>query len=487
MALDLQGFSTQVNQFQGLNRLADVNRDQQQRDQMMQQREQARMASLGGFLTDYLDPKNFMTGTVYDPYISDRIGSIMQKGVEFANMQGMDRNMLLGAISGEVNKLVTEANTIKIIDQQRKEAEKILGSTKGINLQKFNNRFKEHVYFETDANGQKQLKDISQIRPDQDWADEVVRTQPIYNNTAFEDFVTKSGKNVKGDKFKIKKANGALRETDLDMVYPSFMQPEVDEKGVFTEIFVPKYKVAVDEQKPVMAEFLTSEGRTVPAAIRVVDDEVWTAMPPAAKAYAVQEAKRFAEAKGIPANDPRVEMFAKALSYDEIKSSGRQYSTYKENRVQQEAPAPKTTNNISIGGNNSGVEYNNQYKVIKDYVTSTQKGGVGASFTGLPLDAQNTIMSFINTGKGEADKRKEGDIYLREENGTIYVMDANKRPPQGQKPPSDAYLGQLPEGATNVKATIGAKGKVAAQNAAGATPVPAKPKTKTALPQGNIR
>ena len=98
MALDLQGFSTQVNQFQGLNRLADVTRNEKLREEVTQQREQARRASLGGFLTDYLDPKNFMTGTVYDQYISDRIGSIMQKGVEFANMQGMDSNMLLGAI-----------------------------------------------------------------------------------------------------------------------------------------------------------------------------------------------------------------------------------------------------------------------------------------------------------------------------------------------------------------------------------------------------
>ncbi|HET8686831.1 MAG TPA: hypothetical protein VFM18_09220, partial [Methanosarcina sp.] len=291
MALDLQGFSTPVNQYEGLYKAADTSFRDMQRKKFLAQQQQARKASLSGFLTDYLDPKNFMTGTVYDPYVTERIGSIMQKGINLANMDGMDANMLLGAISGDVNRLVTETATIKSIDNQRKEAEKLLASTKGVNLQKFNDQFKEHVYFETDANGNKKLKDISQIRPDNNWADEVVRTRPVFDNMAFDDFVAKSGKVVESEGFKVKDSKGALRQTNLEMTRPSFMQPEIDETGVFTKTFVPKYKIAVDEQKPIIAEFLTSEGRTTPAAIRVIDDEVWTALPPAAKSYAVQEAR----------------------------------------------------------------------------------------------------------------------------------------------------------------------------------------------------
>lgn len=415
MALDLQGYSAPVNQFEGLYRLSDTLGEQQRNKEATQQREQARRASLGGFLTDYLDPKNFMTGTVYDPYISDRIGSIMQKGVELANMQGMDSNMLLGAISGEVNKLVTEANTIKTIDQQRKEAEKILGSTKGIDLQKFNNRFKEHVYFETDANGQKQLKDISQIRPDQDWADEVVRTQPIYNNTGFDEFVSKSGKQTKVEGAKIKDSKGALRQTNLEMTHPSFMQPEVDEKGVFTETFVPKYKIAVDQQKPIIAEFLTEEGRTVPAAIRVVDDEVWTALNPSAKAFAVQEARRFAQAKGIPASDPKVEMFAKALAYDELKSSGKQYSTFKENTIQQAAPAPRVTVNVGGGKNNTpnsateGNEFDRfTFKTPKGY---TVTDGMATDPSGKPFTGKLNIQkSYVPQGTASILKAAGVDL-----------------------------------------------------------------------------
>jgi hypothetical protein len=474
MAVNLQGYSTPVNQFEGLYHLAGVNRQEQAAAAATAQREQARRAASGAMLTDYLDPKQFMTGTVYDPYISDRVGQIMQKGLEFANVQGMDNNTLLGAISGEVGKLSNEAVTIRTIDQQRKEAEKLLGSTKGINLQRFNNRFKEYVYFETDENGEKKLKDISQIRPDQDWADEVVRTQPIYDNAAFDEFVAKSGKMTREEGVTVKDARGNLRKTNVEMQSPTFMQPEFDDKGVFSGTFVPKYKIAVDEQKPIIAQFLTEEGRTVPAAIRILDDEAWTALPNAAKAYAVQEAKRFAQAKGIAVSDPRVETFAKALAYDEVKSSGKQYSTFKENKAAQAAPAPKTTVNINTGKGTESV-VNDLYSRMDKELTRLTEYGEKAPPLNLIADADgiSVVLDMVNKGRGEGARFVPEQLTVRRGgNGEMLVYNKDK------------FLVTLPKVGVNLKVQPDVKAKrtvVSQQGNTKAAAPTAKPKKEMTL------
>jgi hypothetical protein len=197
-------------------------------------------------------------------------------------------------------------------------------------------------------------------------------------------------------------------------------------------------------------------------------------------AYVMQEARQYAAENGIPLSDKKVGLFARALAYDALKNSAKQKTDAEEVIVQNEAPAAKVSVTVNNKGGGQEVTYNDTYGVIEDYVANVQKGGAGAAFNGLPLDAQNVVMEFINKGKVGDEKKTESDIYLREEGGKIYIMDADKMPQQGQRPPSDAYLGILPRGATNVKTTQGVKGKVAAEQAGkgGAKPATTqKPKT----------
>ena len=337
--------------------------------------------------------------------------------------------------------------------------------------------------FENDEAGNRRLKDISKLDPSKDYVTEILNTKPIYTPAAVDDYFKASKPQPVQARVMMTNSKGGSEMTDVTFDTPPMMQPNIDPKTQKLDTdnpFIPKYQIATDGDKEIVAKFLTKKGEIVEDKLRLLDQKHFNQMMENAgvRGYFMQQAREFAEAEGIPINHPRVDVFTRAIAYDYADNSQLNKGTYRRNEAVKETPAPKISVTVNNKGNNAEVTYNDMYSAIDDYVTNTQKeGSAGAAFTGLPLDAQNTIMEFVNKGKGETQKKTEADIYLRKENGKVYIMDAGKMPQAGQRPPSDAYLGELPKGATNVKNTQGVKGKVAAEEAAKSGISPAQKKT----------
>jgi hypothetical protein len=474
----LRGFVSPEQNFGGLYKVSDnIRRDEAVKEQE-QRRLQAGKAASSKFLVDYLDQEQFLTGTPQDPYTVKKVSDLLKEGSSLIE-QGVDNNQLLMALSPKVGRLSQETQVLKQLDAQKKKAGEMLKANPAIDINKLNNAFDE-IYFETDETGNRRIKDISKLDPSKDYITEIMNTKPIYTPAGFDAYVGKAGTVTERQGMTIKDARGALNKKDMELAAPEFMIPEVNDKGEFTRQFVPKYEVAINEAKPIVSKFMDEEGREVDAEVRLLDRNTFANLPKEAMAYVLQEARQFSTENGIPPNDPRTEMFARALAYDTLKNSAKQKTSAKEIVVQQAPPAPRVSVTVNNKTDKAEVAYNDMYSVIDDYVSSTTKSdGVGAAFTGLPLDAQNVVMEFINKGKGETTKKTEADIYLRKEGGKLFIMDASKMPKQGQRPPSDAYLGELPRGATNVKTTQGVKGKVAAEQAGKGGTKPATPAATT--------
>lgn len=257
MALDLQGFSTQVNQFQGLNRLADVTRNEKLREEVTQQREQARRASLGGFLTDYLDPKNFMTGTGFDKsYISERVDEIMQKGVQHANMQGADTNTLLGLISGDVNKLLGEVNNIKAVKENVESSLKLIPENSGYNK----NALREHALSSAFLGDDGQLVDITKVNANVPWVAEAAKRRPldVTSSSVFTDAVNKFGISSGTKEVKRQNSKGGFERRLSSVKSKSIFEYDED-----AQKWVPKYALATDAGKPIMGKFDDGKGGMV--------------------------------------------------------------------------------------------------------------------------------------------------------------------------------------------------------------------------------
>ena len=474
------GFIIKEGDFSGIDRLADnVRQDNAQKQAQLaagERQKEAKQSSAFKLLNDITDDKKFLSGLPQDRYITGNLAGIYEEGIQLIG-KGYSDIQLGALLNNRLSKLSEDSQRLKLLKQQKDETVAALSKNPAIDIEKFNSEW-NNLYYETDEKGNKKIKDIQNLDPSKNYANEILNTKSIYNDLGFDEYLSKA--EVLGDRksMTVRDGSGKVTKKDMDLKAPSFMEPEYDKDGVFTRKFIPKHDVAMDDDKPIIAKFLNEEtGKEVDAEVYLLDNGVFMDLPAGALAYVRQEARQFAEENGMPINDKRVEFFARALAYDKVKNSSKFKTDINDIQVQQQPLPPRTTINNNISSKDEGVTYNDTYGVIEDYVSSTQKNGVGAAFNGLPLDAQNVVLEFVNKGKGEKTKRTESDIYLREEGGKIYIMDATKKPKEGQRPPSDAYLGILPKGATNVKTTQGVKGKIEAQEAGKTQPSATNPQT----------
>ncbi len=383
--LDLRGFTTPEQSFGGLYKMGDTLDRNRQRTEMSQQRDVANKSMKAKFLENYLDPKEYLTGTINDPYITERLSNILQKGSVLANEKGVDANMMQMALSTDVNKLTKEVQNIREVERQRKESSDLLKGRKGIDPQKYNEHFKRSAYFNEDGT----LKDLSDIDPTKNYADETFRNGEIYTPEGIDEFVKGSGKNTYSTKLKVQNGRGGFEDKSVSITSPSFMIPDKDGAGNHVG-FVPEWEYATSEGKNVPHDFYdASTGKYQKADVRMVTKDVYGALPPEAKAYLRQEAIKYAKQHNVEPSSPEVDNFQRALAYDEIKRSEKQTSSFRQNEEKRENPIK-----IYTGGGSkptekeksNAVSADNLFKTLDD-ITPNEKGDLDVTdlFAGLNI------------------------------------------------------------------------------------------------------
>jgi len=365
MALDLSGFTSEQQTFGGLYKLGDnLERDRMRKEQT-QQKDSANNLMKSKFLENYLDPKEFLTGTINDPYVTDRLNSILQKGSALANEKGVDTNMMQMALSSDVNKLMKETQNIKEIERQRKESFDFLKGKKGIDPQRYNEYFKKSAYYNADGT----LKDLSDIDPTKNYADETLRSGDIYTPESIDEFVKGAGKNTYSTRLKVQNGRGGFEDKSVSVTAPAFMIPDKDAAGNHVG-FVPEYEVATSDGQPVLHDFLGDKGEKVKAPVRMVTKDVYASLPVESKAYLRQEAIKYAKQHGIEPSSPEVDNFQRALAYDEIKRSEKQTSNFVQKEIQRDNTikifAPRQPRQASDSQLATEESINNLHKTLND-------------------------------------------------------------------------------------------------------------------------
>lgn len=388
MALPVDRFVTQEQDFGGLYNLSRRVEQDRFRDEQEKERTAGRKAASDKYFTNYLDPKDRFTGTNFDPVIAQQLGEALQQAYDLS-AKGANDNEIFMAITPLVNKVNDYSQKAKQIQAQKKQALDVLGKQKGVDPLKFSSEFDDEVFMEVDPKtGQRKLKDVSAIDPSFNYADKVLKDRDIYTPEGFDEYVAKAGKNTVLEDISIYDRNKAMRRTKAEMTAPSFMISDKDQRGAHTD-FVPKYQIATDGDNAIMHKFLGSDNKEVEAPVRMVTDDVFNDLPTSAKAYLRQEVRKFASKNNVPLSSAQSENFAKALAYDELKNSGKQYSTLKEVQVQKAAPAPRITINNNSGLSSGNIR--NMYGSIKAKA-ATAKAGMGYPLIGLSSSEQSQVL-----------------------------------------------------------------------------------------------
>lgn len=383
MALPVDRFVTPEQQFEGLYRYSGRLEQNRLRQEQEKQAAAGRKAASDKYFANYLDPKDRFTGTMADPEIAKQLGEALDEAFMLSS-KGATDNEIFMAITPRVNRVNDYTQKVKQIQAQKKQASDVVGKIPGVDQIKFSSEFDDEVFMETDLKtGVKKMRDIGTIDPSQNYADIVLKNRDIYTPEGFDEYVAKAGKNTSLEDVSVYGKDKSMRRTKAEMTAPSFMISDKDERGAHVD-FVPKYEIATDGENVVMGEFMGQDGKPTKAPVRMVTNDVFNDLPVSAKAYLRQEVRKLSKEKGVELNSAQAENLARALAYDELKNSGKQYSTLKEVQVQKAAP-------IIINNSGSGSSSKTPQQIDLTEYPDVEGGGKditnlmqGIKVTGLP-------------------------------------------------------------------------------------------------------
>ena len=336
MPIDVNNFITPEQNLGGLYKVSDTLAKENYRKRQAAEDAQKEQLSSTKYLTNYLDPKEHLTGSQFDPTTNQLLGKAYNQALDLVK-QNVPLSQILMATSPLVNQVNDYMQKGKMYNEQKQNTIAALKGVKGIDVNKLSQEMDNTAFPIDPKTGQ---RDVSKFDPNANYADAALKNGDVYNNEGFADYVSKAGKNTTVEDVTVQNPNKSLRRTKAEITIPSFMQKETDERGAVTG-FVPKYEIATDGDNKLIHTF----GEQGDHPVRIVTQDVFDSLPAESKAYLRQEVKRHADKLGVPMSSAQAENFAKALAYDELKQSGKNYSTLKEQQIDKAAPIPKITIN----------------------------------------------------------------------------------------------------------------------------------------------
>ena len=429
--LDLEGFVTPEQSFKGLSNLSDKLQENKKIKQLEQQKSDANKASMTKFLTDYTDPKDYLSGAPTDPLVVKGFGEVTQDGFKLVNEnKGMTTDMLIMALYPKVNKLATYGSKAKTIKNQIEENLKNIDANSGYDKFALSQEARRSAFYNEDGTIK---EDFNEVDEGKDYVKETVLNHPdlVTNDKAIDEWV-KGNKMMVNSKDIIEWNNkGGKKSSKVETTAYDWAIPEVDEKtGVYSRGFVPKYDLAIDGDEEIIGEFDDGKGGKTKAQVRLLDNGIYTSILGSRKGAAdwvrgqvmiAIKGGTYKDNQGNPLtlNSPQANNLGRMILYDELKKRGlggmQNVAESKPTQIKVYAPRGggggrgdglaqgdinrqnnlhKTLNDITPDGNNrldvstllNGINFVNKYndKVIingakydpikKEFIIKTSKG-----------------------------------------------------------------------------------------------------------------
>lgn len=173
MALNLEGFVTPEQEFEGLSRAANTLERRNIRDAELKQQQEGKKAASTKFIADYLDPKQRLTGSPYDPEIVTGLNNILTEASDLIGKGAplSDVMIAMGPKIGKINEYSTKA---KLIQNNIKQSADRLKGYGGYNLAALEDQAKKMAFYNADGT----MRDISTVDPSADWVTQATAEYP---------------------------------------------------------------------------------------------------------------------------------------------------------------------------------------------------------------------------------------------------------------------------------------------------------------------
>ena len=454
MALDISGFVTPEQSFKGLTDLGEIVASKQASAAKAKQAEDAQKAVTNKWLTEYLKPGDYLTGTVYDSHQTQAIYGLLDKSMKLAG-QGADIPMLYSFVNQGVRKIASDAEVLKEMERRRKEAVAQYKTIPGFDEDKFNTNFRASAYLNPDGT----LKDdISSIDPTQDWVGYTVNNTPVWNAGAIGNYVSKASPISYDTKVQVVQPDKSSRTVSGKMTHLDFMQPVYDDKGRFTGQWSPKTEYHTDggvkTQEPVLdaqGNPVMKNGKPVTQDVKLLPlNEFKGAMQDMGVASFVKQQTR---AAGLNPDDPKSIPYQQKILWDYFNETSKDKGSLSEAKVEKAAPI----NIVNKMGGKEGEEapYNPIYQKLVSIATDMldNKKYYFVPINKLPGDVRDAVrQSYANSmGKDVTEVSTSEFAINRLPNGEWGLFEAQNGKPFGN------VIGTLSEDELNVGVAKGQK------------------------------
>lgn len=439
MPLDLHGFTAPVDQYGGLYQVAsDMNKRNAER-QAAKDKAAANQASMAKFLVDYTNPKDHLTGTLYDPIITKGYSDILQEGTKLIQSNpSLTTDMLLTALAPLVGKLSEYSEKAKTINDNIKLGLQGIGENSGYDKLKLEAMAKKKAFL--DDNGQ--IKDLQTIDPTINYVIQTVKDNPfdVTNNKGIDEWLKNENRVINSTKVKNENDRGGYELKNVKTNAYSWAVPDVNGMGVNDRTFVPAFNEAMDNGKKLMHDFPNGNGGVVTAPVRMVQEPLFKRImgnsPGTAdwvRGQVLQHIKDYKDENGNPIdiNSPQANNMARAILYDELKTRGLGGM---EDVVDTKPTQVKNTTNLNTGNKKEDNTWIPPY--LDDLKTNAKNNLVPLDATmskALTKDGVSPDLLGIQNGQWKPiyfKRNKDGSILRQgdEENGTPIIDEMRSQP-----------------------------------------------------------
>jgi hypothetical protein len=336
MPIDVSGFVQQPQQWAGLYHAADTLEKNKLRADQLAISQQAKRNAAGTFLEKYLDPKDFLSGTAYDPMILHGLQTAMQHGAALA-AAGADSPSLMMALGPMVNKLTTYSTNAKNINKQiddqiakMKESNEI-----GYDYAKLKDEALRHAFYKTDPKTGLSNLDPDAADPTVNYVQRAIERNPenVTTSRGFDEFAQKAKmKTLADDTREMDKFGNEIRNK-YNLKFQEYMQPVRDPKTGKVTGFEPVHDVATEAGQPLFHTTTDANGNQRREPVKLLDEHQFDTLPSGLinniKGQVKQHLNEYESQTGekIPMGSLKAKNIARAIAYQELNSGNRNYGS----------------------------------------------------------------------------------------------------------------------------------------------------------------
>jgi hypothetical protein len=531
--LDIKGFVTPEQQL-NFDKLAETLNAQSAAKLKAEETKATKKAALQKAFEGKFETKDYLTGTVHDPHITERLFDAKEKVNQFIqenpNASVSDIELFANPI---IRGVATDSEKLKELERQRKIGEAYVSKIPGADPVKFNEYFKKTALLSPDGTIP---DDLSGLDMTKDYGTYVLNNAPIWNTGAIDNLVAKAGSGKSTESILVKGADKKIKSTKIDIESPLHMKPVLDKSGHFTGDFEMPHVLYKDNgiivEQDVIDEStgkpkLDAQGNKIKEPIKMLelDDYKSIMLDVGTKGYIEQKIREV----GLKPETTAGQNYGRKVGFDVVNASSKAKTRFSEAKKDEAAPAPVIKTTVNVGGKEAGTEVRDLYTpaleryqflqskknkvadLIKQGKTDAEIANIvglaesavkssrlGRNKARMPLNMQDLDVEFVNSivdNVGKSRKYTSANEEDKERNYTAdnLAVEVNDKGNfevytflPGKK---DMLLTTIPKTSLNWKAQSGAKPRQALveQEKKGTSKKTASPKMKKVTDEETLR